>query len=64
MSLKKKGVMIVLSSPSGAGKTTLAKLISKIKIISYPSLIPLEHPDQTRPKGLIIILSIKKNSKI
>ena len=31
MSLKKRGAMIVLSSPSGAGKTTLVKLISKNK---------------------------------
>ena len=31
MSLKKKGAMIVFSSPSGAGKTTLVKLISENK---------------------------------
>ena len=31
MSLKKKGAMIVFSSPSGAGKTTLVKLISDKK---------------------------------
>tara|TARA_B100001027_G_scaffold29212_1_gene17316 strand:- start:322 stop:951 length:630 start_codon:yes stop_codon:yes gene_type:complete len=31
MSLKKKGAMIVFSSPSGAGKTTLVKLISNNK---------------------------------
>ena len=31
MSLKKRGVIIILSSPSGAGKTTLVKLISKNK---------------------------------
>ena len=29
MSLRKDGIMIVLSSPSGAGKTTLVKLLSK-----------------------------------
>ena len=29
MSLKNKGVMIILSSPSGAGKTTLVKLLSE-----------------------------------
>ena len=29
MSLKEDGIMIVLSSPSGAGKTTLTKLLSK-----------------------------------
>ena len=31
MSLQKRGAMIILSSPSGAGKTTLVKLISKNK---------------------------------
>ena len=31
MSLKKRGAMIILSSPSGAGKTTLVKLLSKNK---------------------------------
>ena len=31
MSSKKDGIMIVLSSPSGAGKTTLVKLLSKNK---------------------------------
>ena len=29
MSLKKDGIMIILSSPSGAGKTTLTNLLSK-----------------------------------
>ena len=31
MSTKKDGIMVILSSPSGAGKTTLVKLISKNK---------------------------------
>ena len=31
MSLNKRGIMVVLSSPSGAGKTTLVKLLSKKK---------------------------------
>ena len=31
MSTKKDGIMVILSSPSGAGKTTLVKLISKDK---------------------------------
>ena len=29
MSIKKDGIMVILSSPSGAGKTTLVKLFSK-----------------------------------
>ncbi len=31
MSLKKDGIMVILSSPSGAGKTTLVKLLSNNK---------------------------------
>ena len=31
MSIKKDGIMVILSSPSGAGKTTLVKLLSKRK---------------------------------
>ena len=31
MSSQRDGVMIILSSPSGAGKTTLAKLLSQKK---------------------------------
>ena len=31
MSLKKDGIMVILSSPSGAGKTTLVKLLSERK---------------------------------
>ena len=31
MSINKDGIMVILSSPSGAGKTTLTKLISKKK---------------------------------
>ena len=31
MSIKKDGIMVILSSPSGAGKTTLVKLLSKDK---------------------------------
>ena len=31
MSIKKDGIMVILSSPSGAGKTTLVNLLSKNK---------------------------------
>jgi len=31
MSIKKDGIMVILSSPSGAGKTTLVKLLSEYK---------------------------------
>ena len=44
MSFRKDGIMIVLSSPSGAGKTTLVKLLSKNKnnsiSISYTTRKP------------------------
>ena len=35
MKLDEDGMMIILSSPSGAGKTTLTKLISEKKKIQY-----------------------------
>ena len=31
MSINNDGIMVILSSPSGAGKTTLVKLLSKNK---------------------------------
>ena len=31
MQKNKDGTMVILSSPSGAGKTTLVKLLSKVK---------------------------------
>ena len=31
MSIKKDGIMVILSSPSGAGKTTLVNILSKNK---------------------------------
>ena len=52
MPSKKDGVMIILSSPSGAGKTTLAKLLSQKKnfeiSISHTTRKPRpnENPDK------------------
>jgi guanylate kinase len=52
VSLKKDGIMVILSSPSGAGKTTLVKLLSKKKkyniSISHTTREPRpnEIPDQ------------------
>ena len=52
MSTKKDGIMVILSSPSGAGKTTLVKLLSKNKnfqiSISHTTRKPRssETPDQ------------------
>ena len=56
MSLKKRGAMIVLSSPSGAGKTTLVKLLSKKKIFTHQYLIQLENLELMKKMGLIIFL--------
>ena len=42
MPSKNDGVMIILSSPSGAGKTTLVNLLSKKTILLLPFLIPQE----------------------
>ena len=44
MSLRKDGIIVVLSSPSGAGKTTLVKRIAQeknFKILIFPeNMIP------------------------
>ncbi len=56
MSLRKDGIMIVLSSPSGAGKTTLVKLLSKKKIIRFQSHSQLENQDQMKKIKEIIFL--------
>ena len=69
MSLNKDGVIIILSSPSGAGKTTLVKKISTIKnfkiSISYTTRIPRKN--ETNGKDYFFIKNeefetlIKKN---
>ena len=43
MSSQEDGAMIVLSSPSGAGKTTLTKLLSKSNDFSDPVVLPHLH---------------------
>ena len=50
MSLKKDGIMVILSSPSGAGKTTLVKLLSKDKKFH----ISISHTTRTaRPSEVV-----------
>ena len=44
MSIKKDGIMVILSSPSGAGKTTLVKLLSKNKNFH----ISISHTQKTK----------------
>ena len=48
--------MVILSSPSGAGKTTLVNLLSKKIILKYQYLTQQENPDQMKFKIKIIIL--------
>ena len=60
MSSKEDGIIVILSSPSGAGKTTLAKLLSKKKISVFQFLTLLENQDKTKYIKRTIILSMKK----
>ena len=44
-----KNIMVILSSPSGVGKTTLTKKFNKnIKNLKFQSLTQLENQDQTK----------------
>ena len=45
---KKEGIIVILSSPSGAGKTTLVKKISSRKNTKFLFLIQLEGQGQMR----------------
>ena len=51
MPQKKGGIMVILSSPSGAGKTTLVKLLSKKIIFIFLYLILQENQDLTKING-------------
>ena len=57
MSLKQDGVIIILSSPSGAGKTTLVKKISSLKdfsiSVSYTTRVP--RPSEVNGKDYYFI---------
>ena len=64
MSVNNEGIIVILSSPSGAGKTTLVKEISKKKILKYLFLIQQENHDQTKLMVKIIFLLAKMNLKI
>jgi guanylate kinase len=57
MPSKKDGVMIVLSSPSGAGKTTLVKMLSEIDNfeISVSHTTRQPRPDETTDKDYFFI---------
>ena len=56
------GIMVILSSPSGAGKTTLVKLLSKKKkILKYQFPILQGNHDQMKFQKKITILSQAQN---
>ena len=57
MSANNDGIIVILSSPSGAGKTTLVKEISKKKIIKYLFLIQQGNLVQMKLMEKIIFLS-------
>ena len=59
---KKKNIMLILSSPSGVGKTTLTKKCNKnIKILNFLYLTQQENLGPTRLMVLIIILTQVKS---
>ena len=64
MSLKKRGAMIILSSPSGAGKTTLVKLISKNKKYFTSVSHTTRTPRLNEIDGIDYFFRQKKISKI
>ena len=58
------GIMVILSSPSGAGKTTLVNLLSKKNNFEISiSHTPLDNLDQMKLLEKIIILYLIKNLK-
>lgn len=56
MSENKEGIIVILSSPSGAGKTTLVKEISKEIIFKYQYLTQQENLVPMKQMAKIIIL--------
>ena len=56
MSSFKKGGIFILSSPSGAGKTTLVKKYLKIEIFQFQYLIQQDRQDQMRKMEKTIFL--------
>ena len=64
MSLKKRGAMIILSSPSGAGKTTLVKLISKKINFTHQFHISARSPRTSEIDGIDYFFVNKKISKL
>ena len=63
MPQKKGGIMVILSSPSGAGKTTLVKLLTKRNNFIFQFLIPLENQGLLKLMVKIIFLSLIEEFK-
>ena len=63
MPQNKGGIMVILSSPSGAGKTTLVKLLSEKNNFLFLPLILQGNPEQMRLTVKIIFLLVIKNLK-
>ena len=59
MPTDKDGVMIILSSPSGAGKTTFVNLLSKLENLKFQFLTQLENQDQMKFQIKIIFLYLR-----
>ena len=55
----KENIMVILSSPSGVGKTTLTKSSKNIKILNFGSHTTRTQ-DQTKLMGWTIILFKRK----
>ncbi len=66
MSIKKDGIMVILSSPSGAGKTTLVKLLSQNKnfYISISHTTRKPRPDEITDKDYYFVDNKKFESLI
>jgi len=48
--ISRRGIMLVLSSPSGAGKTTLTRNLLEQENIEHPGKLALSVSATTRPK--------------
>ncbi len=63
MSSTKDGIMIILSSPSGAGKTTLVKLLAKTKNYQISISHTTRKPRENEIKGKDYFFTNKKDFK-
>ena len=58
----RRGLVLVISSPSGAGKTTICKnIIEKVDNVSYQFPLLQERNEKVRLKEKIIFLKLMKS---